>query len=512
MPFMQFYPAKRPLKGTLRIPGDKSVSHRAVMLGALAEGTTEITHFLESADCLSTIDCFRAMGVSIERVPEERETAAAISGKGTAGGNGTVGGKGAAKGKGAANRKDVTARASERVLVHGRGLYGLLPPKNTLYTGNSGTTTRILSGILAPQRFTATLTGDASIEKRPMGRVVMPLTQMGARIESLNPASESRMLSAEGSAPSTGKNNSLPKLYAPLRITGAPLHGITYASPVASAQVKSAILLAGLYADGKTTIIEPVKSRDHTERMLRMFGVSVEASPASDRTGDTRAGFPVTVSPAKALCGQKIDVPADISSAAYFIAAALLVPHSELLLPNVGVNPTRDGFLRVVEKMGGKIEYLHAQGGSLPDTDGEPVADLLVRGGQTLHGITIEGDIIPSLIDELPIIAVLAAYAEGTTIIRDAAELRVKESDRIAAVTEGLAAMGCDIEGTEDGFVIRGGAPLHGADIDSRMDHRIAMSFAVASLSAEGVTQIKDAECVNISFPSFYEDLRSLGE
>ena len=423
---MKFYPCSR-LSGEVTIPGDKSISHRAVMFGALAKGTTEVTNFLQGADCLSTIDCFRRLGVEIDNT-------------------------------------------SERILIHGKGLHGLQKAETELYTGNSGTTTRLICGILAGQNFDVTLNGDDSIQKRPMRRIMEPLGQMGARISSL-------------------KGNDC----APLAIQGSCLTGIHYTSKVASAQVKSAILLAGLYADSPTSVTEPVLSRNHSEIMLNYFGANV-----------TSEGTTATIQPEPELCGQKVIVPGDISSAAYFIAAGLLVPDSEILIKNVGINPTRDGILQVAREMGGNITLLNA----ITD-QGEPTADLLIR-YSPLHGVEIGGAIIPTLIDELPMIAVMAAFAEGETVIRDAAELKVKESDRIAVMVENLSRMGCDITGTDDGMIIRGGRPLHGAMIDSHLDHRIAMSFAIASLIAEGETEIQNAECVNISYPTFYEDLKRL--
>ncbi len=415
------------LKGEIAVPGDKSISHRSVMLGALAEGTTQIRGFLSGADCLSTIACFSEMGISIEQ------------------------------------KEDL-------VLVHGNGLRGLKKPAKVLDCGTCGTTTRLISGILAAQEFDVTLTGDASIQKRPMKRIIEPLSQMGARIESL---------AGNGCAP--------------LHITGTALRGIHYHTPVASAQVKSAILLAGLYAQGETAVTEPYVSRNHTELMLSAFGADI-------RTQGTTA----RVYPGRPLRAQAVTVPGDISSAAFFIAAALIVPGSEILIKSVGVNPTRDGILRVCRSMGADVTLLNRT-----DGPGEPTADLLVRSG-SLKGCVIEGALIPTLIDELPVIAVLACFADGETVIRDAAELKVKESNRIAAMTEGLRAMGADAAETEDGMIIRGGQPLHGAVIDSRNDHRIAMSFAVASLAADGETTIRDADCVDISYPEFYADLRRL--
>ena len=416
------------LRGELTVPGDKSISHRAVMFGSLAQGTTRITHFLEGADCLSTISCFRKMGVDIER------------------------------------------NASE-ILVHGKGLHGLSAPSEILDVGNSGTTTRLISGILAGQSFTSELNGDASIQSRPMKRIMTPLQSMGADIVSI-------------------KGNGC----APLRITGKSLQAVHYQSPVASAQVKSCVLLAGMYADGITRVTEPVLSRNHTEIMLNYLGAKV-----------TSQGTTASIEPEPLLKAREIQVPGDISSAAYFIAAGLLTPDSQILLRNVGINPTRDGILKVCRAMGADITLLNI------NEEVEPVADLLIRSSQ-LHGTTVEGSIIPTLIDEIPMIAVMAAFAEGTTVIRDAAELKVKESDRIAVVTEGLRRMGADIQPTEDGMIIHGGKPLQGAKINSYLDHRIAMSFAVAGTICDGTMDIVKGDCVNISYPEFYKDLYSLGE
>lgn len=417
-----------PLRGELSIPGDKSISHRSIMFGSLAKGTTEITNFLQGADCLSTIACFEKMGIGIEN-------------------NG------------------------DSVIVHGNGLFGLKKPDTILDCGNSGTTTRLISGILAAQDFDVTLTGDDSIKKRPMKRIMDPLSHMGADIRSL-----------EGNG------------CAPLVITGKKLYGIHYTSKVASAQVKSAILLAGLYADGETKVTEPYVSRNHSEIMLKYFGADVSAE-----------GTTATIQPAKELYGNRIVVPGDISSAAFFIAAGLLVPGSEILLKHVGINPTRDGILSVCRDMGADITLLNKNTDS-----GEPTADILVK-SSTLHGTEIGGSIIPTLIDELPVIAAMACFAEGETVIRDAGELKVKESNRIEVMVRNLTAMGADVTETEDGMIIRGGRTLHGAVIDSKLDHRIAMTFAVAGLCAEGETEIKGAECVNISYPGFYQDLERLG-
>lgn len=416
------------LKGEVQIPGDKSISHRGIMLGALAKGTTKITNFLQGADCLSTIGCFRQMGIEIENTSNE-------------------------------------------VLVHGKGLHGLRAPQNTLDVGNSGTTMRLLCGILSPQAFASALTGDRSIQTRPMKRVIEPLSQMGADIQSL-------------------KGNGC----APLQIQGSRLKGIHYQSPVASAQVKSCVLFAGMYADKTTSVTEPVLSRNHSELMLQHLGAKLSGE-----------GTTVSIEPEPLLEAREIPVPGDISSAAYFIAAGLLVPHSQILIKNVGVNPTRSGMLKVCHAMGADIQYLNEHRDS-----GEPTADLLVT-SSSLTGTVIEGEIIPTLIDELPMLAVMAAFAQGKTIIRNAEELKVKESDRIKAVTENLSAMGADITATCDGMIINGGRRLTGADIRTQKDHRIAMSFAVAALAAEGVTHIGDADCVNISYPEFYQDLQKLG-
>lgn len=414
------------LKGTLTVPGDKSISHRAVMFGSLARGTTRISHFLEGADCLSTISCFRKMGIEIDRNKDE-------------------------------------------ILVHGRGLHGLTAPTEILDVGNSGTTTRLISGILAGQTFTSELDGDDSIRTRPMKRIMTPLVSMGADITSR-----------------------LDNGCAPLIIHGRPLHAAHYDSPVASAQVKSCVLLAGMYADGITSVTEPFLSRNHTEIMLNYFGAEI-----------TSEGTTASIRPEPVLEGRDIQVPGDISSAAYFIAAGLLTPGSEILLKNVGINPTRAGIIKVCMDMGADITLLNES------TEGEPTADLLIR-TSSLKGTTIEGSIIPTLIDEIPMLAVMAAFAEGTTIIRDAQELKVKESDRIAVMVDNLRRMGADIEGTDDGMIIHGGRPLHGAVIDSHLDHRIVMSFAVAGTICDGTVEILNGECVNISYPEFYHDLYSL--
>lgn len=416
-----------PLRGELAVPGDKSISHRAVMLGALAKGTTSVTNFLKGADCLSTISCFEKMGIEIEQLPSE-------------------------------------------ILIHGKGLHGLNAPETILDAGNSGTTARLLSGILAGQAFCTTLTGDASIQKRPMTRIITPLSQMGGKIESL---------SDNGCAP--------------LKITGHPLKPIHYLSPVSSAQVKSCVLLAGMYADGITKVTEPYLSRNHSELMLRSFGADV----ISEGTTAAITGNPV-------LEGQKVIVPGDISSAAYFIAAGLLIPGSEILIKDVGINPTRDGILKVCADMGADIQLLNKR-----EYGKEPVADILVKHSE-LKATVIEGALIPTLIDELPMLAVMAAFAQGTTVIRDAQELKVKESNRLDIIVQHLSAMGADIIPTEDGMEIHGGKPLKGAVLDSYMDHRIAMSFAVAGMAADGETEILNASCVDISYPEFYRDMAAI--
>ena len=408
------------LHGEIEIPGDKSISHRSVMFGALAKGTTEITHFLQGADCLSTIGCFRAMGIEIENTPE-------------------------------------------KILVHGRGLHGLTAPAGTLDVGNSGTTTRLSSGILSGQPFATTLSGDASLNSRPMKRIMEPLSLMGADIQSQN---------GNGCAPLQINHHLNPGSHPELK-------HIHYRSRVASAQVKSAVLLAGLYADGVTEVTEPTLSRNHTELMLNGFGANVITINHDD--GSATA----SIQPCEELFARQIQVPGDISSAAYFIAA---------------------GLLEVCRAMGADITYVNQTSAS-----GEPTADLLVR-SSSLHGTTVEGAIIPTLIDEIPMIAVMAAFAEGTTVIKDAAELKVKETDRIKTTTEALLAMGADVVPTEDGMIIHGGNPLHGTDINSYLDHRIAMAFSIAGLAAAGTTTIQDSRCVDVSYPEFYESLGALNQ
>lgn len=413
------------IKGRLRVPGDKSISHRAVMFGSIAKGTTNIKGFLTGADCISTISIFKNMGIDIEL--------------------------------------DNTF-----VKVHGKGLYGLNCPHEILDCGNSGTTTRLVSGILSAQNFTSVLTGDKSIQKRPMNRIITPLSMMGADIKS---------------------NDG----FAPLTITGSKLQGIEYNSPVASAQVKSAILLAGLYASSPTTVNEPAKSRDHTELMLKRFGANLTSTKTS-----------VTINPCSELFANDIDVPSDISSAAFFMAAAILVPGSELILENVGINPTRDGIIKVLKDMGANIEIIN-------QTDSfEPVADIKVAYSK-LHATCIGGDIIPTLIDELPLLAALASLADGTTVIKDALELKVKESNRIRVMCEELSKLGVDVIETEDGMEIKGADNLKGnVTISTHDDHRIAMTFAVLNLVSEGEIRLDNKNCVEISYPEFFNDLNKV--
>ncbi len=410
--------------GSLKAPGDKSISHRAVMLGSLAKGVTEITGFLKSADCLSTIDCFRNMGIDI-----------ALSG--------------------------------ENVTVKGKGLHGLTKPAGVLYTGNSGTTTRLLCGILAGQSFTSSVTGDASIQKRPMGRVTKPLTLMGAKIENE---------------------------YCPLYITGTKLHGIDYRTPVASAQVKTAITLAGLYAEGETVIRELEKSRDHTELMLKAMGADLSVD-----------GLDITVKKTKELSSVNVDVPGDISSAAFFMVLGAVMPNSSVTISNVGVNPTRTGIIDVLKNMGADLTLENPR-----ESAGEKSADITVR-SSSLKGVVIGGKIIPRLIDELPIIAVAAVFADGQTVIKDARELKVKETNRIRAVVDEFKKCGVDITETDDGMIINGGKAIHGADFKTYGDHRIAMSLTVLAQLADGESTLDDSGCACVSYPGFFDDLYKLG-
>ncbi|MDJ0903576.1 MAG: 3-phosphoshikimate 1-carboxyvinyltransferase [Xenococcus sp. MO_188.B8] len=418
------------LTGTIAIPGDKSISHRALMLGAIAEGTTIIQGLLLGEDPLSTARCFRAMGAKISQLN------------------------------------------TEKVVVKGVGLGNLKEPSYVLNAGNSGTTMRLMLGLLAshPGKFFA-VTGDKSLRSRPMSRVVEPLTQMGATIWGR-------------------ENNSL----APLAVRGQKLKAIHYLSPVASAQVKSCVLLAGLMTEGKTTVTEPALSRDHSERMLQAFGAELEINPKTNS---------VTITGQPTLKGQTVIVPGDISSAAFWLVAAAIVPGSELLITNVGINPTRTGVLEALAMMEADIVQENER-----VVAGEPVADLRVKHSQ-LKACTIGGEIIPRLIDEVPILAVAAAFAEGTTVIKDAQELRVKESDRLAVMATELGKMGAQITELPDGLEITGGATLTGADLDSFTDHRIAMSLAIAALNAQGSTTIHRAEAASISYPNFVDTLKA---
>ncbi len=418
---------KNHIHGEITVPGDKSISHRGILLGAISSGITRLTDFLDGADCRSTISCLKKLGTRI------------------------------------------TKRGSE-VLIYGKGMHSLSEPDGILDVGNSGTTMRLLSGILSACDFSSVISGDESIQKRPMNRIIEPLSLMGGAV-------------------SSQKNNGC----APLLIEGRHLLGIDYKTPVASAQVKSCILLAGLFADGDTTVTEPAPSRDHTERMLSAFGADISCSNTT-----------VKLHPGKPLFAQDIKIPGDISSAAPFLCAGLLAEKGELLIKNVGINLTRAGILSVINQMGGKIQLLNKKTAS-----GEETADIAVF-PSSLSGTVIEGEIIPSLIDELPVIAVMAAFAKGKTIVKDAGELKVKESDRIALLSDNLTRMGCDFTPTDDGFIIEGGKPLKGALIHTAHDHRMAMAFAAAALSADGETTFDDEDCVSISYPGFFDELNSL--
>lgn len=417
---------KTGLKGSIKIPGDKSISHRAVMFGSIAKGDTHITGFLPGDDCMSTIGCFRNLGIDIEA-------------------------------------------DGENVTVHGKGLRGLSAPKAQLDVGNSGTTIRLISGILAAQNFDTVLNGDASIQKRPMKRIIKPLSLMGADIKSTNDG------------------------YAPLTVHGKKLKAIEYTMPVASAQVKSSILLASLFAEGTTVINEPVASRNHTEIMLNHFGADIKNTKGV-----------ITSTPVKELYAKDLNVPGDISSAAFFMVAGLVVPNSHIIIENVGINPTRTGIIDALKAMGGNIAILNER-----ESGGEAVADIEVKTSK-LNATTLSGDIIPRMIDEIPVFAVAALCAEGTTYVKDAQELKVKESNRIATMAAELGKMGVKITETDDGMIIEGNQKLKGAEVYSHLDHRVAMSCAVAGLVADGDTIITEGDCVGISFPNFYELLNTL--
>ena len=417
------------LQGRLRVPGDKSISHRAIMLASLAEGTTEISGFLEGEDCLATLAAFRAMGVSIE------------------------------------------GPYQGHVVVSGVGMRGLTAPEQPLYMGNAGTAMRLLTGLLVGQSFDSVLTGDPSLSRRPMQRIILPLEKMGAVIES----------NAAGTAPLTIRG-------------GNKLQGIDYVLPMASAQVKSCLLLAGLYAAGSTCVIEPAPTRDHTERMLAGFGYSLEQNDQK-----------VCLHGGGRLQARAIEVPADISSAAFFLVGASIAPGSDLLLEHVGINPTRTGVIAILRLMGADIEISNER-----LIGGEGVADIRVRAAP-LHGIVIPEELVPLAIDEFPALFVAAACAEGETVLRGAAELRVKESDRIQVMADGLQTLGIVAHATPDGIIVRGGSSLAGGDIESHGDHRIAMAFAMAALRADSTLRIRDCNNVNTSFPDFVKHAYSVG-
>lgn len=424
---MSLQPKINGLNGVITIPGDKSISHRSIMFGAIANGETTVTNFLLGEDCLSTIACFRKLGVRIEE-------------------------------------------QGDKIIVHGKGIEGLVEPSEVLDVGNSGTTIRLLSGILSGRPFHSTLIGDESIAKRPMTRVTKPLSLMGAKID--------------------GRNNGD---FTPLSIRGGGLKAIHYTLPIASAQVKSALLFAGLQADGETIISEPAKSRDHTEQMIRQFGGAV-----------TTDGMTVKIKGGQTLTGTNVHVPGDISSAAFFLVAGAIVPNSEITLKNVGLNQTRSGIIDVMKQMGADITILPYE-----DQDFEPAGDIIIRTSQ-LRGTTIEGDLIPRLIDEIPVLALLATQAEGETIIKDAEELKVKETNRIDTVVNELRKLGANIEATDDGMIIHGPSPLTGGDVSSFGDHRIGMMLAVAALIADGEVTLTKPEAISVSYPGFFEDLKEL--
>lgn len=415
------------LTGSIRIPGDKSISHRSVMFGAIAHGVTIVSNFLLGEDCLSTIACFRQLGVEIER-------------------------------------------EQEKLRIFGNGFSGLVEPNEVLDVGNSGTTIRLMLGILAGRPFFSTLQGDASIARRPMTRVTRPLEKMGAAID--------------------GRKNGE---YTPIALRGGQLKSLKYELPVASAQVKSALLFAGLQAEGETTIVEPSETRDHTERMIRHFGGVIE-----------KDGNAITVHGGQELTARNIQVPGDISSAAFFLVAGAIVPNSEIKLENVGLNPTRTGIIEVMQEMGAKLDIVKRD-----DASFEPFGDLVIR-TSNLKGTVIEGDLIPRLIDEIPIIALLATQAEGKTIIKDAQELKVKETNRIDTVVQELSKLGARIEATEDGMIIHGKTGLTGGEVSSHGDHRIGMMLSIANLICEGNVRLNQPEAIAVSYPAFFSHLKSL--
>ncbi|MBI4689194.1 MAG: 3-phosphoshikimate 1-carboxyvinyltransferase [Nitrospirae bacterium] len=450
--------AKR-LKGEIIPPPDKSISHRAVILSSLANGKSRIKNFLMAEDTMSTLNAFKKLGVEIEEVRSQSPSATRRGGKSEVSPP-THPSPSRGEGKGGGE-----------LIIHSKGLHGLKEPEDIIDCGNSGTTIRLLSGILSGNPFLSILSGDDSLRKRPMGRVIKPLSLMGAGVFARD---DDR--------------------YPPIAIKGKKLKAIRYEMPVASAQVKSAILLAGLYADGETEVIEPMKSRDHTERMMPSYGAEL-----------TVEGLGIKIKGGCELKACDMVVPGDFSSAAFFIIAALLVPDSEILIKNVGINPTRTGLLEVLKKAGTDIELINVR-----DVSGEQVADIHCRGTIGLRGMNITKEHIPALIDEFPILCIAATQANGITSIRGAEELRVKESDRIRAMVEGLRKMGVEVEEFNDGLNIKGPAKLKGAAIESFGDHRIAMAFSVAALLAHGKTTIKGISAVNISFPGFYNMLKML--
>lgn len=421
------------IEGEIRVPSDKSISHRAIILTSLAKGKSQIKHFLKAGDTLTTLNCYKKLGIKIEEV-------------------------------------------SQTIHVYGQGLYGLSEPEDILDMGNSGTTTRLTMGVLSGQSFFSVMTGDESLKRRPMGRVGKPLTLMGAKIDGRN----------------QGDN-------LPISIRGGKLTGIDYLNEKSSAQIKSSILLAGLYADSPTTVIEPIISRDHTEKMLAKMGADIHTEIHDNQ-------YRVIIKPSDSLEPIQVDVPADPSSAAFFVAAATIVKDSNLILRDVLINPTREGFFKKIKQMGADIEYINMR-----ENGGEIVADINVKSAN-LRGITITEEDIPSMVDEIPILAIIASQAEGETVIRGASELRVKESDRIKAIVNNLKTLGIQVEELEDGMIIRGPQKIKGGYVDSYKDHRIAMGFAILGLISQEGIKIKDADCVYISYPEFFNHLKSVSK
>lgn len=416
---------KNSIRGTVNAPGDKSLTHRAIITAALSEGDTKISHFLRCADTISTIACLQKLGISIEDL------------------------------------------GNDEILVHGKGMYGLRNPNTILNVGNSGTTSRLLLAILSSMNFESEIRGDDAINIRSMKKIIKPLQLMGANIKSCNYST-------------------------PLNIYGSELKGIEYEVNNISAQVKSALLFAGLFAKTPMNITETIPSRDHTERVLRHFGANIISKDSK-----------ITINPGNHLIANDINIPGDLSSAAFLMAAALILPNSELLLKNVGVNESRLGFITAVQQMGGDLQFINAKNGI------EPCTDILVRSSK-LHGIRIERDQIPSSVDELPILAVLSCFAEGETVITDASELKRKETDRVDALVENLTRMGASIRADGDEIIINGGIPLNGAIVGSRLDHRIAMCMSIAGICAQGTTELIGSHCVGTSYPNFFKDLEKI--